>query len=253
MISQPIARVLSATLLGLFGLLSLMVLVSCEEKQNPPQHQLKPPPKVEPKQKREQLTIKPHPIVSEERLALTREYNRIHYGIDSHVLKNPAIVVIHHTAIASLEGSFKAFQAARLPGHRKYIKNFGSVNVGVHFLVDKNGDIYSLLPMDIAGRHAIGLNHVALGIENVAKGPQELTEAQLLANAALVRYLKDRHPSLKYLVGHHEYTLKELPHYRLYKELDPKYRPTIKSDPGAAFMKKLRDLLRKKYRLEFQK
>jgi N-acetylmuramoyl-L-alanine amidase len=62
----------------------------------------------------------------------------------------------------------------------------------------------------------------------------------VLADAALVQDLLRRRPTLKYLVGHHEYVDKTRPHYRLYKELDPKYKPTEKSDPGAAFMKDLR-------------
>lgn len=202
---------------------------------------------------REVLDIKPHPIVSDERLKLTREYNKIHYGMDSHQLKDPAIVVIHHTAIGTLKGSFRAFEKARIPGHRGYIKKFGAVNVGVHFLVDKNGDIYSLLPTNITGRHAIGLNHVSIGIENVAAKASQLTEAQLQANAALVAHLKYEQSSIRFLIGHHEYTKRELPHYKLYKELDPNYRPTVKSDPGPRFMKKLRAMLKEKYTLQFKK
>ena len=81
----------------------------------------------------------------------------------------------------------------------------------MHFLVDKNGDIYSLLPTNITGRHAIGLNHVSIGIENVAAKAENLTEAQLQANAALVAYLKNKHASIKFVIGHHEYTKRDLP------------------------------------------
>ncbi|MCH8077367.1 MAG: N-acetylmuramoyl-L-alanine amidase [SAR324 cluster bacterium] len=221
---------------GLLLPLSFFLLVSCEAAP-----------------KREVLEIKPHPIVSDERLELTRIYNKIHYGLDSYQLKSPAIVVIHHTAIGSLKGSFRAFDKARIPGHRGYIKKFGAVNVGVHFLVDKNGDIYSLLPTGITGRHAIGLNHVSIGIENVAAKASRLTEAQLQANAALVNHLKYEYASIKYVIGHQEYTKRDLPHYKLYKELDPKYRPTVKSDPGPRFMKKLRARLKEKYKLQFEK
>ena len=232
-------RFFRSTMLLLAGILlplSLLTMVSCEAAP-----------------KREVLDIKPHPILSEERLGLIREYNKAHYGLDSSQLKDPAIVVIHHTAIGSLKGSFRAFEKARIPGYRGYIIKYGAVNVGVHFLVDKNGDIYSLLPTDVTGRHAIGLNHVSIGIENVAAKASHLTEAQLQANAALVAYLKYEHASIKYVIGHQEYTKRDLPHYKLYKELDPKYRPTIKSDPGPRFMKKLRARLKDKYQLQFEK
>ena len=163
------------------------------------------------------------------------------------------MVVIHHTAIGTLKGSFRAFDKARIPGHRPYSKKYGAVNVGVHFLVDKNGDIYSLWPTNITGRHAIGLNHVSIGIEHVAARATHLTEAQLQANAALVAKLKYEHTGIEFLIGHHEYTRRGLPHYRLYKELDPKYLPTVKSHPGPRFMKKLRALLKEKYKLQLKK
>jgi len=32
-----------------------------------------------------------------------------------------------------------------------------------------------------------------------------LTDAQIQANIALVRYLKNKYPTIEYLIGHHEY------------------------------------------------
>jgi N-acetyl-anhydromuramyl-L-alanine amidase AmpD len=87
-------------------------------------------------------------------------------------------------------------------------------------------------------RHCIGLNHVAIGIENVGGGKgHALTRKQLAANAALVRDLVARHPTITHLIGHHEYRRMEGHAYWL--ELDPTYR-NLKPDPGPAFMKKLR-------------
>jgi N-acetyl-anhydromuramyl-L-alanine amidase AmpD len=108
--------------------------------------------------------------------------------------------------------------------------------------VDRDGDIYSLLPLDVIGRHVIGLNHVSIGIENVGVS-DKLTQVQLEADAALVQDLLKREPTLHYLIGHFEYTKKNLPHYSLYKELDTKYRPTYKTDPGRRFMTELRKKL----------
>ncbi len=53
-------------------------------------------------------------------------------------------------------------------------------------------------------RHVIGLNHYAIGIENVGgvEGALELTEAQVQSNAYLVRYLKNKYPTIQYLIEH---------------------------------------------------
>jgi len=191
------------------------------------------------------LDIKPFDINSPKREQLTREYARIHYALDSYRMELPRIVVIHYTAIATAAGSLQVFKPDLLPGHRKELTGHGQVNVGVHFLVDRDGTIYSLLPLEMMGRHVIGFNHVSIGIENVGKSAKSLTEKQLQANVKLVKWLKERNDSIVYLIGHHEYMKRNLPHFSLYKELDKTYRPTIKSDPGDQFMHKLRERLSK--------
>jgi hypothetical protein len=189
------------------------------------------------------LTIHPHPIVSERRLELTRIYSMTHYGLDSAALKDPTMIVVHATEIPTLAATFAAFAPDTIPKERGYLGEHGDVNVGVHFLVDRDGTVYSLLPLDVIGRHAIGFNHLSIGIENVGFS-DKLTKAQLAADAELVEDLAKRIPTLKYLVGHHEYVEKKRAHYRLYRELDAKYAPTTKSDPGPAFMRDLRSALK---------
>lgn len=194
------------------------------------------------------IGVKSYPIVSYERLELTRQYCRLHYGIDTHTLKNPKMIVIHYTAIDKLRKSLDYFKPAEIWPDRRYIRRFGRLNVGVHFLVDKNGDIYSLLPTDIIGRHIIGFNHVSIGIENVARNEKNLTPQQLRSNALLIKSLSDAFPSIEYLIGHFEYNDSGLPHYRLFRE-KVNYKFTDKIDPGEGFMRDLRRLLREDYRL----
>ena len=188
------------------------------------------------------LEIRSHPVLSEKRLELTRDYCKRHYGLASAELKSPQIIVIHATELPTLKSSFAAFDSDVLSSDRKELQGHGQLNVGVHFVVDTNGDIYSLLPLDVVGRHAIGLNHVSIGIENVGFA-EKLTAAQLEADVALVRDLAAREPALRYLIGHYEYAVKSLPHHRLFRELDPRYRPTVKTDPGRKFMGELRKRL----------
>ncbi|UFS70640.1 N-acetylmuramoyl-L-alanine amidase [Geomonas sp. RF6] len=191
------------------------------------------------------LKVIKRPLFNEERLALTNDYCRLHYGNEGHLLEKPQMIVVHYTAFLSLAESERFFTPAVLS--REDIRSGGAVNVSAHFMVDLNGTIYRLAPDNVVCRHTIGFNHLALGIENVGEGESALTEAQLEADAALIADLVSRHPSIGYLLGHHEYQDKALPHYALRRELDGRYRPTVKIDPGERFMTRLRNLLKERY------
>ena len=150
------------------------------------------------------------------------------------------MVVLHWTAIPTLEGSLEAFQPERLPSARGDIQQAGALNVSAHYLVDRDGTIYQLLPDTVMARHTIGLNHCAIGIENVGGTPETpLTEAQLESNTLLVRFLAKKYP-IEYLIGHYEYTAFE--GHPLWLEKDSGYR-TLKTDPGEAFMDQVRQNL----------
>ncbi|MCB4745374.1 MAG: peptidoglycan recognition protein family protein [Sulfurovum sp.] len=172
------------------------------------------------------------------RIALTKTYIRNHYGktVDSITIV-PKIILLHYTAIDSFEESYNTMRPEMLGGSRNDIAKASALNVSVQFLVDKNGTIYQLMPETQMGRHVIGLNYYAIGVENVAKDAHSLTPAQVKANIALVKYLKTKYPTIKYLVGHHEY--RRMEQTKLWLEKDKGYR-TIKYDPGEIFMQKVR-------------
>ena len=175
----------------------------------------------------------------EERIQLTREYMREHYGIEAvDITIVPRIIVLHWTAGRTLEGDFNTFAPSRLRG-RPELRAVGELNVGIQFLVDRDGRIYRLMPETWMARHVIGLNYHAIGVENVggARGIDDLTDAQRAANIWLVRYLAKKYPTIEYLIGHHEYRLFE--GHPLWLEKNPNYR-TGKSDPGDAFMSAVR-------------
>jgi beta-N-acetylhexosaminidase len=197
------------------------------------------------------LRIIERPVFNDHRLALTRDYCNLHYGSSAHLLDQPQMIVVHYTAFATLDESDRFFAPVLLS--REDIRSGGAVNVSAHFLVDLAGTVYRLAPDDVVCRHTIGFNHVALGIENVGEGKGVLTDAQLEADAALIADLVARHPSIRYLLGHHEYQDSSLPHYALRTEFDPAYRPTVKIDPGDRFMTSLRRILKERYHLELQR
>lgn len=181
--------------------------------------------------------IRDRPIsFSEKRVKGTLEYIRLRYGVERQAPDiEPRMVVLHWTGIRSGEDSWRTFDKEALSADRTDIAAGGDVNVSAHFLVDKDGSITRLMPESRMARHVIGLNLCAIGIENV--GGPELSEAQAAADAWLVRDLKDRFPSIEYLIGHHEY--ERFSSSPLWLEKDPSYR-TQKSDPGGRFMEKVR-------------
>jgi N-acetyl-anhydromuramyl-L-alanine amidase AmpD len=174
----------------------------------------------------------------EARIEMTERYLEVHYGLsDVGVDMVPRVIVLHWTAGGTARGAWSAFAPERLPG-RPELQAAGALNVSAHFIVDRDGTVWRLMPETRAGRHVIGMNHLAIGVENVGDGDRwPMTEAQVEANVALVRQLVSRHPTITHLIGHHEYRLMEGHPY--FAERDPRYR-TTKIDPGDKFMAAVR-------------
>jgi N-acetylmuramoyl-L-alanine amidase len=151
----------------------------------------------------------------------------------------PTMVVLHWTASRSLLGTYNAFNKSVLPSGRKALAGASKLNVSSHYLVDRDGTIYQLLPDTVFARHVIGLNYCAIGVENVGSDTYPLTKAQLVANEKLVRLLHQKYP-IKYLIGHYEHTL--FKNTALWRETNPYYH-SDKIDPGRTFMKTIREEL----------
>ena len=148
------------------------------------------------------------------------------------------MVVVHWTAIPTLDKSYNAFKDSKLPNWRPEIVNASALNVSSQFLVDQDGTVYRLLPETTMARHVIGLNHCAIGIENVGGlKDKPLTKKQLKANIKLINYLKKKYPQVEYVIGHFEYTNFE--GHELWLEKDEAYR-TEKTDPGVEFITTIR-------------
>ncbi|PRX55010.1 peptidoglycan recognition family protein [Flagellimonas meridianipacifica] len=178
-------------------------------------------------------------IFNDQRIQLTKEYLEQRYNLNQDTPTiEPKMIVLHWTAIPTLERSFNAFVSPTLPNWRPDIESVSGLNVSSHFLIDQNGTIYRLMPETTMARHVIGLNHCAIGVENVG-GTEEtpLTRKQLKANVWLVNYLATKY-DIEYLIGHHEYT--DFENHPLWLEVDDGYR-TVKTDPGPDFMNKVRN------------
>jgi N-acetylmuramoyl-L-alanine amidase len=177
----------------------------------------------------------------QERIDLTLAYRRAHQDPQAHdITIHPQVIILHWTAMHSFESAWNYFNRTRAEGARTELSAAGEVNVSAHFLVDRDGTIYRLVPETWMARHCIGLNHLAIGIENVGNGEKfPLTDAQVKADAALVRYLAGKFP-ITHLIGHQEY--RRMEGTAFFVERDPKYRNT-KPDPGADFLRKVRALV----------
>ena len=176
---------------------------------------------------------------SAEREQLTLAYRREHSDPDAKDLAiTPHVIVLHYTDGTSAKATRAYFAQPRIEAARKELARHGAVNVSAHFVVDRDGTIYRLQPETRYARHCIGLNHVAIGIENVGDGDAHpLTDAQVEADAALVRDLAARFP-ITHLLGHYE--VMKFRADPLYVELDPGYH-NDKPDPGARFMARVRE------------
>lgn len=176
-------------------------------------------------------------VFDDNRKTLSLDYLKTHYHIETNIASiKPVMIVLHWTAIPTLEASYDVMNPAALGGMRKDISAASNLNVAAQFLIDRDGTIFRQLPDTAFARHVIGLNYCAIGIENVGSDLEPLTEQQLKANEELVRYLTKKYP-IQYLIGHYEYKL--FINTPLWKETDPGYL-TEKTDPGISFMQKIR-------------
>lgn len=163
---------------------------------------------------------------SEYREQLIREYAMTHYGMDM-VYITPQAVVVHWTASSTWESAYNHFY--------NEVRSDGTLNVASHFLVDRDGTIYRLTPETALNRHIIGYNWCSIGIENVGgvDGDEDLTQAQAESNVELIRYLKDKYPTIRYVFGHYQQDIAR--DSGLYIENISGYR-SEKIDPGPIFM-----------------
>ena len=75
------------------------------------------------------------------------------------------MVLIHYTAIKTYEKSLERFTFETLQSNRPDISRAGALNVSTHFMVERDGTIHQLMPLDYMARHVIGLNYNSIGIE----------------------------------------------------------------------------------------
>ena len=148
---------------------------------------------------RPDIVSKPIPFPDSRKQEMAAYASR-HYGLDTFRLEHPRAIVEHYTASDSFEATWNTFASnapdlGELPG------------TCAHFVVDKDGTIYQLVPLDIMCRHASGMNWTAFGIEMVATSDGEIlaNPRQLEAALRLTAWLMARFGiQLRDVIGHNE-------------------------------------------------
>jgi N-acetylmuramoyl-L-alanine amidase len=149
---------------------------------------------------RPHIVWKPIPFGAK-RKAEMAQYAKRHYGINSYVL-HPKVIVEHVTATSTFSSAYNTF-AADVPDAELH----SLPGTCAHFIIDRDGTIYQLVPLNIMCRHTVGLNYVAIGIEHVGTSDAEvLNDApQMRSSLALTAWLMARFRiSLANVIGHNE-------------------------------------------------
>jgi len=112
-----------------------------------------------------------------------------------------------------------------------------------HFVIDRDGTIYRLVPTSIMCRHTVGLNWTAIGIEHVGYGDGDVLgdRRQLRASLRLTRWLRCRFGiGVRDVIGHAESLAS--PYHR---ERVPSLRHQTHGDWRHASMREYRRKLRR--------
>jgi hypothetical protein len=100
-----------------------------------------------------------------------RRYAVEHYGIDSYKLVDPHLIIWHYTESATFQSVWNTF-ADDVPD----VTYHELPQVCAHFVIDTDGTIYQLVPLDIMCRQVVGLNYTSIGIENVGFSDQQVMD-----------------------------------------------------------------------------
>jgi N-acetylmuramoyl-L-alanine amidase len=147
------------------------------------------------------VVAKPIPF-GDGRKADMRAYAQRHYGIDDYRLRDPKVIVEHYTVTQSFPPVFDTFAPNRPDPELHELPGICS-----HFVIDRDGTIYQLVPLELMCRHTVGLNWTAIGIEHVGTSDAQVmgNRRQRSASLRLTRALQGRYDvRTRNVIGHNE-------------------------------------------------
>jgi beta-N-acetylhexosaminidase len=105
-------------------------------------------------------------------------YSERHYGNRTYELSHPQVIVEHYTDGTTFSGAWNTFASdARHLGEKP--------GTCAHFIIDTDGTIYQLVPLDIRCRHTIGLNQTSIGIEHVGTSDRQILRSRRMMRSSL--------------------------------------------------------------------
>ena len=147
------------------------------------------------------IVSKPIPFDAHRRAEMA-QYATRHYGLHTWRLEHSSVIVEHYTASNSFSSAWNTFasdapdpELHELPG------------TCAHFVIDRDGTIYQLVPLNTMCRHTVGLNWTAIGIEHVGTSDASILQnpKQIAASLRLTLWLMHRFGiSLPNVIGHNE-------------------------------------------------
>jgi hypothetical protein len=102
--------------------------------------------------------------------------------------------IVLHCTEASLASTLAEFQKA------------GGRQVSVHYVIDRNGDIYQMVSDNERANHCMGTNESSIGIEHVGTETDPLTAPQAAASVALIRWLLQQYQIPRTNIFGHDFT-----------------------------------------------
>ena len=162
-------------------------------------------------------------------------YAKRHYGKNGIGLK-PRVIVEHFTQTTDFASAFATFRS-----NQPDVEFNERPGVCAHFLIDKSGRIYNLVPVNVMCRHTVGLNDRAIGVENVAMSDGGVmgNHRQLTASVQLARWLRCRfNVQLRDVIGHNESLSSRWHHERV-----PAFKQQTHDDMKPATMRRFRRLV----------
>ncbi len=142
----------------------------------------------------------------------TEQYAQRHYGRASAELE-PRAIVEHFTVTPTAAATRELFSRDAPDVELKERPGVCS-----HFLIDRDGTIEQLVPVDTICRHTVGLNHSAIGIEHVGASDSEVmgNRAQLRASLRLSAWLRCTYGiEVRDVIGHAESLSSRFHHERV--------------------------------------
>jgi N-acetylmuramoyl-L-alanine amidase len=147
------------------------------------------------------IVWKPIPFDATRR-AETVQYAERHYGLNTWRLMHPRVIVEHYTASTSFSSAWNTFASDRPDSELHQLPG-----TCAHFIIDRDGTIYQLVPLTTICRHTVGLNWTAIGIEHVGTSDASIlgNAKQMRASLQLTLWLMHRYDiSLPNVIGHAE-------------------------------------------------